>query len=86
LIARQIDAIAVPDGVAREVIKQQPDSEILIKFTFFVQPNAMAVRLEETEMRDWLNKSIAKMTASGELAKISMKWTGTELPDLSLLP
>jgi polar amino acid transport system substrate-binding protein len=86
LIARQIDAIAVPDGVAREVSKQQPDYNILIKFTFFVQPNAMAVRLEETEMRDWLNKSIAKMTASGELAKISMKWTGTELPDLSLLP
>lgn len=86
LIAHQIDAVAVPDGVAREVAKQQPDADLLIKFTFFVQPNAMAVRLEENDMRDWLNKAIERMTASGELQKISQKWTGTDLPDLTRLP
>lgn len=83
LIAHQIDAAAIPDGVAKDVMKQQSDAGLAIKFTFFHQPNAMAVRLEEQEMRDWLNKSIIKMTASGELNKISLKWTGNPLPDLS---
>lgn len=86
LIAHQIDAVAVPDSVAREVARQQPGADLLIKFTFFIQPNAMAVRLEETEMRDWLNKAIEKMTASGELQKIAQKWTGSDLPDLARLP
>lgn len=83
LIAHQIDAAAIPDGVAKDVMKQQADAGLAIKFTFFHQPNAMAVRLEEQEMRDWLNKSIIKMTGSGELNKISLKWTGNPLPDLS---
>ncbi len=83
LLAQQIDAAAIPDGVAKDVIKQQPTADMAIKFAFFHQPNAMAVRLEETEMRDWLNKAIAKMTASGELNKIALKWTGTPLADLS---
>ena len=83
LLAQQIDAAAVPDGVAKDVIKQQPDVDMAIKFTFFHQPNAMAVRLEENELRDWLNKAIAKMTASGELNKIALKWTGNPLADLS---
>lgn len=83
LLAQQIDAAAIPDGVAKDVIKQQPSADMSIKFTFFHQPNAMAVRLEETEMRDWLNKAIAKMTASGELNKIALKWTGNPLADLA---
>lgn len=83
LIAHQVDAAAIPDGVAKDVMKQQGDAGLAIKFVFFHQPNAMAVRLEESEMRDWLNKSIVKMTSSGELNKISLKWTGNPLPDLS---
>lgn len=83
LIANQIDAAAIPEGVAKDVVKQQPDAGLGVKFTFFHQPNAMAVRLDDPDMRDWLNKSIIKMTESGELNKISMKWTGNPLPDLS---
>ncbi|SFV12966.1 transporter substrate-binding domain-containing protein [Pseudoduganella namucuonensis] len=83
LIAHQVDAAALPDGVAKDVMKQQANANLAIKFGFFNQPNAMAVRLEETEMRDWLNKSIVKMTGSGELNKISLKWTGNPLPDLA---
>lgn len=86
LIAHQVDAAAIPDGVAREIARQQPEADLLIKFTFFVQPNAMAVRLEEAEMRDWLNKAIERMTTSGELQKIALKWTGSDLPDLSRVP
>lgn len=51
-----------------------------IKFTLFNQGNAMAVKLEETELRDWLNQSIEKMRASGELDRISVKWTGNPVP------
>ncbi|KAF1020534.1 MAG: L-cystine-binding protein FliY [Paracidovorax wautersii] len=83
LLARQIDTAAIPDGVAKDVIKQQPNADMGIKFAFFHQPNAMAVRLEDSEMRDWLNQAIAKMTASGELNQISLKWTGNPLADLS---
>ncbi len=82
-ISKQVDAAAIPDGVAKAVIKQQPGADMGIKFAFFHQPNNMAVRMGDTEMRDWLNKAIAKMTASGELNNISVKWTGNPLPDLS---
>jgi polar amino acid transport system substrate-binding protein len=83
LISKQIDVAAIPDGVAKAVMKQQADAGLDIKFTFFHQPNNMAVRLDDKDMRDWLNKAIVKMTDSGDLNKVSLKWTGNPLPDLS---
>jgi polar amino acid transport system substrate-binding protein len=83
LISKQIDAAAIPGEVAKAVAKQPNGAGLGIQFTFFHQPNRMAVRLGDTAMRDRLNKAIQKMTASGELNAISEKWTGNPLPDLS---
>lgn len=82
MLAGQVDATAIPEGVAKDLIRQQPEAKLAVKFTFFHQPNAMAVRLQETAMRDWLNLAIAGMKRSGELNKISLKWTGNPLPEL----
>lgn len=82
LVAQQVYAAAVPDSVAKDVMKKQADANLAIKFPFYHQPNAMAVRLDDNELRDWLNKAIAKMKGSGELNRISVKWTGNPLPDL----
>jgi polar amino acid transport system substrate-binding protein len=82
MLAGQVDATAIPEGVAKDVIRQQPDAKLAVKFTFFHQPNAMAVRLEEAAMRDWLNQAIDGMKRSGELNKISLKWTGNPLAEL----
>ncbi len=83
MITHQVDAAAVADSVATDVIKQQPAAELAIKFVFFNQFNAMAVRLEDAEIRDWLNKAIDKMVQSGELNKIALRWTAKPLPALA---
>lgn len=76
----QVDAGVIPEATAKDAIQKKPEANMAVKFTLFSQGNSMAVKLEETELRDWLNKAIAKMKASGELDKISVKWTGSAVP------
>lgn len=80
VVANQVDVVVLPETVAREAILRHPDAKLAVKFTLFNQGNAMAVKLPEIELRNWLNKAIDRMRASGELDKISIKWTGSAAP------
>lgn len=82
LIAGQIDSIAIPDTIGREIAKTRPDADMDIKFIFFQQPNSIAVRKGSEELRRWLNNTIYFIKVSGELDEICRKWTGTALPPL----
>lgn len=79
-INKQVDVAVVPETVARNSIQRNPEAKLTVKFTLYNQGNAMAVKLADTELRDWLNKAIDRMRASGELDKISFKWTGSAAP------
>ena len=82
LIAGQIDSIAIPDVIGREIAKTRPDADMDIKFIYFQQPNSLAVRKGSDELRLWLNNVIYFIKVSGELDEICRKWTGAPLPNL----
>ncbi|PKA44897.1 transporter substrate-binding domain-containing protein [Rhizobium sullae] len=82
LIAGQADAVALPSTVGEAIIKQRPDAGLQVGFTFFQQGNSMATKLEDLELRQWLNTSIYLMKISGDLDKIATKWTGRPMPTL----
>jgi len=82
LIAGQADAVALPSTVGEAIIKQRPDAGLQVGFTFFQQGNSMATKLEDLELRQWLNTAIYLMKISGDLDKIATKWTGRPMPTL----
>ncbi|PZU64719.1 MAG: LacI family transcriptional regulator [Rhizobium sp.] len=82
LLAGQVDAVALPSTVGEAIIKQRPEAGLQVGFTFFQQGNSMATKLEDFELRQWLNTSIYLMKMSGDLDRISVKWTGRPLPQL----
>ena len=63
-------------------MKARSETTIEAKFFFSMQPNSMAVRKDAVELQQWLNGTIEKMKASGELDAISRKWVGSPLPKL----
>jgi polar amino acid transport system substrate-binding protein len=82
LIAGQVDAVALPSTVGEAIIKQRPDAGLQVGFTFFQQGNSMATKIEDFELRQWLNTAIYLMKISGDLDRISLKWTGRPMPQL----
>ncbi|MFP5406401.1 MAG: transporter substrate-binding domain-containing protein [Gammaproteobacteria bacterium] len=80
LVSHQVDAIAIPETVFKEVLKAQPQSDLEVKFTFFNQFMSMAVRLDAFELRQWLNTTLSYIKQNGELDDIAKKWTGHALP------
>ncbi|MEO9162239.1 MAG: transporter substrate-binding domain-containing protein [Casimicrobiaceae bacterium] len=80
LVSHQVDAIAIPETVFKEVQKAQPQTDLQVKFTFFNQFMSMAVRLDAFELRQWLNTTLSYIKTDGELDDISKKWTGNPLP------
>jgi polar amino acid transport system substrate-binding protein len=82
LIAGQADAVALPSTVGEAIIRQRPDAGLQVGFTFFQQGNSMATKLEDFELRQWLNTAIYLMKISGDLDRIAVKWTGRPMPQL----
>jgi polar amino acid transport system substrate-binding protein len=80
LVSHQVDAIAIPETVFKEVLKAQPQSDLEVKFTFFNQFMSMAVRQDAFELRQWLNTTLSYIKVNGELDDIAKKWTGHALP------
>jgi len=82
LISGQTDAVALPSTVGEAIVKQRPDAGLQVGFTFFQQGNSMATKIDDFELRQWLNTSIYLMKISGDLDRIAMKWTGRPMPQL----
>lgn len=79
VLAGQVDAAVIPSTVAQGVVKQMPGA-MKIDFSFFRQGNSMATLPGDFELHQYLNTAIYVMKVSGELDRISVKWTGEPLP------
>jgi polar amino acid transport system substrate-binding protein len=79
VLSGQVDAAAIPSTVAQGVMKQMPGA-IQSDFSLFHQGNSMTTLLGDFELHQYLNTAIYVMKVSGELDRISMKWTGEPLP------
>lgn len=82
LIAKQVDAIAIPETVFLELQKTRPDPSVEVKFPFFSQYMSIAVKKDANDLRQWLNTTLAYIKQNGELDEISKKWVGKPLPAL----
>jgi polar amino acid transport system substrate-binding protein len=83
VFSRQVDAAAMPDTTINQILSQNRGGGTAeLKFAFALQPNSMAVRKDQFELRQWLNNTIWWMKNSGELDEISKKWLNAPLPDL----
>jgi polar amino acid transport system substrate-binding protein len=80
MVGAQVEAIAIPETVFKEVLKAQPNTALQIKFPFYNQFMSMAVRRDSFELRQWLNTTLSFIKQNGELDDISKKWTGSPLP------
>ncbi|HKI58201.1 MAG TPA: transporter substrate-binding domain-containing protein [Trueperaceae bacterium] len=83
LFSGQVDAIAIPNITANDILKKRnQESNYEIKFAFSQQPNSIAVRKDAFELHQWLNDFLYNIKLNGKLDGISQKWIGTPLPNL----
>ena len=82
LISNQVEAIALPSTTGNEIMKARGAGKFDAKFAFSLQPNAMTVRKDAFELRQWLNTTISYIKLNGELDTIAKKWTGSAVPAL----
>ena len=85
LIAGQVDAIATPSTTVKTLATRHPAKNFEIKFVVAVQPLAIGLRKEDTELHAWINSWVEKNAANGHLNEIYSKWMGLQLPDMSKL-
>ncbi|MES2260026.1 MAG: transporter substrate-binding domain-containing protein [Pseudomonadota bacterium] len=82
LLSGQVDAVALPNISAADIVKTRGAGKIELKFGFALQPNSMALRKDQFELHQWLNNFIYYVKQNGELDAIARKWTGNALPPL----
>jgi len=82
LATGQIDAAAEPDATIYPLLKSRPDMGLKVAFDMALSANSIAVRLDDTNLLQWLNTAINFMKQSGDLNAISQKWIGVDVPPL----
>lgn len=82
LIAGQVDAIATPSTTVQTLATRMPAKNLEIKFIVKVQPLAIGMRKNDTELANWINAWVEKNTTNGQLNQIYTKWMGLPLPDM----
>ncbi|MEO6986450.1 MAG: transporter substrate-binding domain-containing protein [Paralcaligenes sp.] len=80
LISEQVDAVAIPETIYREVLKSRPKADIAVMFSFHNDFQSIAVRTGSFELLQWLNTTLAYVKGNGELDAIAQKWVGHPMP------
>jgi polar amino acid transport system substrate-binding protein len=80
LLSQQVDAVAIPETIYREVLKSRPKADIAVKFSFHNDFQSIAVRKDSFELLQWLNTTLSYVKGNGELDAIAQKWVGHPMP------
>lgn len=75
----RVDAVAVDELVARYYIKDQADTYKVLDKELTIEPIAIGLRKEDSELKAKFDKALADMKQDGTLAKISNKWFGEDI-------
>jgi polar amino acid transport system substrate-binding protein len=84
LISGQVDALSFNNTMLPTIRKANPKLEIEPKIFLRAQMDAIAVRKDAFELKEWLNATIYYIKSNGELDAIYRKWLETPLPELSV--
>jgi polar amino acid transport system substrate-binding protein len=82
LLSGQVDMIGTGNLIAKELAKQNP-GKIELKFILRMSPGHIAVRRGEFDLLNWLNVFIHYHKGNGDLDKLSRKWFGEPMPELT---
>lgn len=80
-LSGQVDAIVMPSTLT-EILRKQLSDTGLHGFTFYEQGNAMATKMGDFDVLQWLNTAIYIMKSTGDLDVIAKRWTGRPMADL----
>ncbi|MCM3570601.1 amino acid ABC transporter substrate-binding protein [Neobacillus mesonae] len=75
----RVDAVVVGEMIGRYYMKAKPGVFEVAGTAFNVQPMGIAVRKNDTELRDALDKALKAIEANGTLSDISKKWFGSDI-------
>jgi polar amino acid transport system substrate-binding protein len=82
MLSGQSDALGAANVVLAQLTKSHPDLEIEPKLTLRHQPNGIALRRADTDLRQWVDTFLFYIKNNGDLDAICQKWLGTPLPEL----
>jgi polar amino acid transport system substrate-binding protein len=83
MLSGQSDALGAANVVLAQLTKSNPELELEPKITLRHQPNGIALRRADADLRQWVNTFIFYIRNNGELDAIHKKWFGAPLPELS---
>jgi polar amino acid transport system substrate-binding protein len=82
MISGQADTWAENTVMLGAVAKSNPDLHLETKITLRRQYNAMAVRMDAFELKQWVGTFLYQVKLNGELDALHQKWIGVPLPEL----
>jgi len=82
MISGQADALGAANVVLAQLQKSHPEMEIEPKITLRHQPNGVALRRADADLRQWVDTFIFFVKNNGELDAIHRKWFNQPLPEL----
>ena len=75
----RLNAVVIDDITARYYLKQQPDVFKVLDDILSYEPMAIAVRKEDADLLEALNKAIESMVDDGTYKAISEQWFGEDM-------
>lgn len=75
----RVDALVADVVVAKYFVAKDPDSYMIVNTTLPNEPIGAAVRKENTELAQKLDKAMEEVMNDGTLKKISEKWFGEDM-------
>lgn len=82
LLSGQIDLTTTGEAVVENLIAQNPQADLEIKFTTFTQHGAIAMKRNKPELLRWTNTWLMWVKNTGWLESTHRKWLGKEMPAL----
>ena len=82
LLSGQIDLTTTGEAVVENLIAQNPQADLEIKFTTFTQHGSIAMKRNKPELLRWTNTWLMWVKNTGWLESTHRKWLGKEMPAL----
>lgn len=82
LLSGQVQALVMTNTMLPSVLKSAGDNKLESKIVLQQQENAIALRRDAMELRQWINTFIYYIKNNGELDAIHRKWLEAPLPTL----
>jgi polar amino acid transport system substrate-binding protein len=80
-LSGQAQLFATANVVAKDIMDNNPNVELLPKFIMRYSPTHIGIQQGNPELLRWLDTFVFYHKTTGELSKLSQKWLGQPLPE-----